>query len=56
MSFHIMGINQKYRLILCKSLYPRQENIMKNDLFGLVSLIAIFMILVMLAMYLKSEC
>ena len=29
---------------------------MKNDLFGLVSLLAIFMIIMMLAMYLKSEC
>lgn len=29
---------------------------MKNDLFGLVSLIAIFMVLTMLAIYLKSEC
>lgn len=29
---------------------------MKNDLFGLVSLIAIFMVLMMLAIYLKSEC
>lgn len=29
---------------------------MKNDLFGLVSLIAIFMVIMMLAMYLKSEC
>ena len=50
MSFHIMGINQKYRLISYK------ENIMKNDLFGLVSLIAIFMAIMMIAMYLKSEC
>ena len=29
---------------------------MKNDLFGLVSLITIFMVLMMLAIYLKSEC
>lgn len=29
---------------------------MKNDLFGLVSLIAIFMVIMTLAMYLKSEC
>lgn len=29
---------------------------MKNDLFGLVSLIVIFMVIMMLAMYLKSEC
>lgn len=29
---------------------------MKNDLFGLVSLITIFMVIMMLAMYLKSEC
>ena len=29
---------------------------MKNDLFGLVSLIAIFMVIMMIAMYLKSEC
>ena len=29
---------------------------MKNDLFGLVSLIAIFMVIMMLAMYLESEC
>ena len=45
-----MDINQKYRLILYK------RNTMKNDLFGLVSLIAIFMVIMMLAMYLKSEC
>lgn len=29
---------------------------MKNDLFGLALLIDIFMVLTMLAMYLKSEC
>lgn len=29
---------------------------MKNDLFGLVSLITVFMVIMMLAMYLKSEC
>lgn len=29
---------------------------MKNDLFGLVPLIAIFMVIMVLAMYLKSEC
>ena len=29
---------------------------MKNDLFGLVSLIAIFMVLVMFAVYLKNGC
>lgn len=29
---------------------------MKNDLFGLVSLLAIFMVLVMFAVYLKNGC